>query len=772
MGFVARRRARLLLAGLLLVAGPGWAQRVGLVLSGGGAKGLAHIGVLRQLERNHIPIDYIVGTSMGAVIGAMYAAGYSPAEIEVIARSPAFQTWVTGKPAQTKTFNYLTGDPSPAILRLSLLVDSALVVRPRAALTSDLNLNFALARLLAPAGARANYDFDHLFVPFRSLAAEVFTRRQVVQKSGSLSDAVRNSMAVPLAFRAIRNPDGRYLFDGGLYNNFPTDVMRREFAPDVLIGVNVGDVVYAAYPRGQDDALLGGMLSTLGFSGADTLSVGPRGVLIAPNLKGYGAADFARVGPLIALGDTATALKMALIKQRIARRASPADVQRRRQQFVAGAPALRFADVRVQGLRDDQNAYARQFFQRRGPTYYTLEEVENGYDRLVADDYFKNVYPRMAYSAAQQGYVLSLDARRGNKLAAEVGLLIASRPLENLYVGAEYRYLRRQLYSVSANASLGRFYNGAQGSLRVTVPGRRPFYVEPEIIHNRWNYQNAGGLLGRDARSPQVQQQDTKLSAQIGTSPRYRSRLLLSVSAFSTTDHYANAPEISSGAVLDESTFRGLTAALQFARSTLNRKQYATAGARVVAAVRGVSGEAAYAPGTDSQVAASRDNQRWVQFRATAERYFPLRWADHAWGYFLELTASSQGPLATYRASVAAAPVFAPLPDARTLFLDAYRSARYAAAGLRYTRPLLGKVAWRTEVFAHVNAQPLRPTETQQAERRGGLERPRLTASTGLILQTPVGPLALHARFYDDPAARFGVYAHLGYLLFRARALE
>ena len=116
--------------------------------------------------------------------------------------------------------------------------------------------------------------------------------------------------------------------------------------------------------------------------------------------------------------------------------------------------------------------------------------------------------------------------------------------------------------------------------------------------------------------------------------------------------------------------------------------------------------------------------------------------------------------------------MFAPLPEAATLFLPAYRSTRYVAAGLRYSRPLLGKVVWRTEVFAHVNFQPLREGEQQQATRRGGPERPRLMASTGLVYHTPLGPLALHTRYYDDPAGGFGVFAHVGYLLFRRRALE
>ena len=767
--FYSRALLALLLAGCSLFSAR--AQRVGVVLSGGGAKGLAHVGVLKVLEKNGIPIDYIIGTSMGSIVGALYAAGYSPHEMEQLMLTPEFQNWVSGKPTEDKTFNFLTAEPSPSALRVGVALDSSFRARVSTNLVNDLNLNFALARTLAPAAATAGYDFDKLFVPFRCLAAEVFTRKQVIQKSGSLADAVRNSMTVPLAFRPIRNPDGRYLFDGGIYNNFPTDVMRNEFAPDVIIGVNVGDVAYKKYPFKEDDALLTGTLLFLGANVADTLSVGKNGIFIQPDLEGFGGTDFDRVNDLIAKGDTAAQRQLDLLKKRITRRVDTLELQQRRRAFQTGAPVPRFVQVRVQGLQPDQNSYAQAFFQRSGSTY-TIDDLEEGYFRLASDDFFRNIYPRIKYDSEQKGYVMNVDARQNNNVSAEAGFVLSNRPLDNLYVGVEYRYLRRLLYSASANVSLGRFYNGAQGGFRVNVPGRLPFYVEPTITYNRWDYQNTSGLLGRDVLSTQVRQQDTKLGAQVGLSPNYRSRILLDVGAFYLSDDYANVNEISSDTKLDKTNFRGGTAAIQFARNSLNRKQYATSGKRIVVTARAVAGSEDYKQGDTSILPGFSQNHQWLQARATLEKYFPLKGDKHAWGYFAEVVASGQGTFANYRSSLTTAPVFAPLPDSRTSFMDNYRSPRYAAAGLRYVMPVLGKLEWRTEVFAHVNYLPLRQGDDQRAIRRRGLERPRITATTGVVFQTPVGPLALHGLFYDDPSRRFSVYGHLGYLLFRSRALE
>jgi NTE family protein len=758
----------LLLAGVSIFSAQ--AQRVGLVLSGGGAKGLAHVGVLRQLEKNRIPIDYIVGTSMGAVIGGMYAAGYSPDEIEQIVLSSDFQNWTSGKPLESKTYNFLTSEPSPSALRLGIAIDSTLQARVSTNLVNDLNLNLALARLLAPASASSGYDFDKLFVPFRCMASEVFTRQVVEQKSGSLSDAIRNSMSFPLAFRPIRNLDGKYYYDGAVYDNFPTNTMKKTFAPDIIIGVNVGDVAFKKYPK-NDDALLGSTVAFLGTSVADTGSVGRNGIYIQPDLDGMGVGDFERVKEFIAEGDTAAFRSMEKIMQRISRRVDTVELQKRRLAFQGLAPKPRFIDVKVNGLRPEQNKYAARFFRRSGREF-SLDDIEEGYFRLASDDFFKNIYPRIRYDEARKGYVFSVDAQRNNNVSTEVGFVLSNRPIDNLYFGIEYRYLRRLLYTASADVSLGRFYNGAHGSFRINVPGKLPFFIEPAVTYNQWDYQNTGGVLGRNVLNTQVRQQDTKLGGQFGVSPNYRSQLLLDMAAFVTKDEYTNSKEINSSDVLDKTVFRGATAALRLARNTLNRKQYSTSGHRYVYTLRGVTGAATYTPGSTAEQVANSRHRDWLQFRATADRYFALKKERHAWGYFLELMASTLPTFSTFRSSQTIAPVFAPLPDSRTLFLDSYRSARYAAAGLRYTQPFLKRLEWRTEVYVHVNAQPLRQGDQQVANRQSGLDRPRLTASTGLILQTPVGPLALHARYYDDPAERFGVYGHLGFLLFRGRALE
>lgn len=769
-----------LLLGLLLSSHAVRAQRVGLVLSGGGAKGLAHVGVLKVLEKNRIPIDYIVGTSMGAIVGGMYAAGYSPQEIEDIVLRSEFQDWVANRPLEGKVYNFYDSDPSPAALHLGLAIDSSFRTRVTPRIINDATLNYVLATMLAPAGAIANYNFDNLFVPYRAVASEVFTRQKVVQRSGSLSDAVRNSMAFPLAFRPIRQPDGRYLFDGAVVDNFPTGVMREEFKPDVIIGVNVGDVAFRRYPKEKDDQLLTSTLFFLGSNAADTLSVGPNGVFIQPDVNDYTAADFGAVRRLVAVGEKAAQNKLDETLKRVTRRVDTVALQQRRRAFQESAPRPDFSRVTVQGLPGEQQNFVRSFFLRSG-SKYAPSDIEEGYFRLVSNDFFTNVYPRIRYNAEQKGYQFNIDARQANNLTADLGVLLSSRSMSNIYIGGAYRYLYRYLYTVEANATVGRFYNAVQGSFRISIPGAVPLFIKPIVTFNNLNYQDTGGLLGANAARTQLTQRDLKTGIQIGVSPNYRSRYVLDAGLFTNRDLFANTNEVSSDDELDLNRFQGATAAIRFERNSLNRNQYPTKGRHFEGGLRAIVGQEKYEAGTTAGgLPDETDNHRWLKASLQLEQYFSLTKSDsvgarvNSWGYLFDAVVSTQGRFATYRSSLTTSPAFLPLPDSRTLFLDRYRGTSYAAAGLRYARGVFRSIEWRTEVFMHVLVRPWeqRPDNPVRPQRGPSLSRPYFTAMTGLVYQTPVGPFSVQAIHYDERGHRFGVFAHIGYVLFRDRSLD
>ena len=263
-------------------------QSVGLVLSGGGAKGIAHIGVIQALEENNIPIDYIAGTSMGAIVGGLYAAGYTPQEMLQLILSPDFSHWSTGKIDEDLTYFFAKNSPTPALAsfntgrRDSTIVNSVL---PKG-LINPLPMNFAFMELFAPHTAQCNGDFDKLFVPFRCVASDITHKHKVVCRDGQLGDAIRASMTFPIVFYPIK-VNGTTLYDGGIYDNFPVDVMKTDFAPSVIIGVNVS----IPDKRPVSDNIMA-QLSEMIMQDHETIVTESEGIYIPINLNQYNLLDF------------------------------------------------------------------------------------------------------------------------------------------------------------------------------------------------------------------------------------------------------------------------------------------------------------------------------------------------------------------------------------------------------------------------------------------------------------------------------------------------
>jgi NTE family protein len=235
----------------LLWSGFSPAQKVGLVLSGGGATGLAHIGVLKALEEKGIPIDYITGTSAGALVGSLYASGFSLEEIEAYVLSDDFQLMTLGKLKSTQRFLYKEQEYNASMVDISFSGDSIIKKSLPTNFISSAFLDFEMLKILGTTGASYNNDFDSLFVPFRCVASDIVNKRSVVFNEGPLNQAVRSSMTFPFYLFPIR-VNGTLMFDGGLYNNFPANVMYNDFNPDYIIGSNVSN---NAKPPSEDDLI-------------------------------------------------------------------------------------------------------------------------------------------------------------------------------------------------------------------------------------------------------------------------------------------------------------------------------------------------------------------------------------------------------------------------------------------------------------------------------------------------------------------------------------
>jgi NTE family protein len=753
------------------------AQKVGLVFSGGGAKGLAHIGVLKALEENHIPIDYIVGTSMGGVVGGMYAAGYTPHQIETIVLGTDFQDWVGVKYDSDYRYFFQKKANNPSFLSLKLQIDTGLQPHFRTTLINDIPLNFALIELYAGASSGAKNNFNNLFVPFRCVVADVFSQKAIDVDHGSLVEAIRGTVTVPLVYRPVK-VDGRYVFDGGLYDNFPVDVMKKDFAPDYVIGTNVSSKTFTDYPKENDDKLQGRMLLYAFLSKSDSTSIGKNGIYIQPNMAGYSTTNFSPVAQMIKAGYDATMADMARIKAGIQRRTDTAELNNRRKEFLKKQQPVIISNIMVTGANFQQQRYVEDLFHKHDNLPITLQDIKEGYYRLVANDNFETVYPRIIYQAATNTYDFEVDVKSNRNFKVDIGGLISSRPISLAYLGLEYDYVNRNAFTLGANFYSGRFYESVQGTLRSDFPTRLPFYLEAEFTYNNWDYFNTNLLSVEKTNPVYVQQSDRKIMLKGGVPVANNGKVEIQAGYINTRDSYSPNNNYNNGDTLDLSRFNGFKASVAIEKNSLNRKQYANKGYSYYLGIQYFNGTEFYEQGSILlktpgfvKSAPSGTKRQWFVAKISQENYFYNN-KKLSVGYMFEGVLSNKPASKTYEETVLSSPAFYPLQDSRTLILANFRGPDYAVGGLRSVVNIKKNLEWRSEGYLFVAVQSINLNGLQDVSYSDTFGFGRLAISSGLVYQSFVGPISLSFNYYDDQKNRYGIMFHAGFLIFNKRALE
>lgn len=750
----------------------GLAQKVGLVLSGGGAKGLAHVGVLKALEENDIPIDYIVGTSMGGIIGGAYAAGMSPGEIEEMVLSEDFLKWINGLPESGFNYYYHESPRDPSFLKLDLSLDSTLNLQFNSSIANDVLLNFVLAEKMAQASATSGNNFDSLFVPLRVMAADIFTQNEVVLSRGILSDALRATQTVPFFYNPIK-VDGKYLFDGGVYNNFPVDVAEEEFSPDVLIGVNVSSKIFNEYPYEKDESLISHSLIFMLLDKSDPSLLGDSGVYIQPNLKGYTSFDFGRARNLVDSGYRQTIRQIPEIKAKIARRDACEDVMGRRNSFNSKNRPFVFKGLTFRGFNSKQRKYISRVFhinpKRDHPLYY--QDIKRGYFRLMSEDYFSNVYPNILYDSSSSEFVLQLSRRPQRNFQVDFGGVIASRNISNIFLGFNLFNFNRTLSHTFVGFQTGAFYKSANIRTRIDYPFFDQFYIEPGVSYNSWDYVENDDIL-RDEASTVLTRLDRRVFLNFGWPITNRFKVTISGAGLTNSDRYSNNRVFVSSDTLDRLRLKGFKGSFTVSANNLNYKQYPTSGGAFSLGASYFNVMENYKPGSTSfQAVSVKSRHEWFRLKLSLEQYFD-KGIYHP-GYLLEAVFSNQTPFQNYQGTVINSPAFHPFQDSPTYILEKFRSFNYVAGGIRQVIRFKSKLDLRLEGYAFKPVNYLVEDENQDVDSEiDEISQIYIAASVGVVLHAPIGPIALVANYYDDNENQLGILLHVGFLLFNRHSME
>jgi NTE family protein len=743
------------------------AQKVGLVLSGGGASGLTHIGVLKALEENKIPVDYITGVSIGAVIGAYYSIGYTPAQIEEIVRANFFQSITRGElPVR---YNYLIKQREDFAAWFTYrydFKDNFMKSLPTNVINS-VPIDYYLMETFTGASNLNHNNFDSLIVPFRCLASDVLNKKSIVFKNGDLPLALRASMSYPFYIRPIFI-DGKLLFDGGLYNNFPIDVMSEEFHPDFIIGSNVAEA-----PAAPDDDDLYLQVRNLLMNQVTNDTLGNKGVVIEP-WSDVNTFNFNNAKRLIDSGYAATMRVIPMLKEKIRRRTDTTALNSKREKFARYkiADNIVFDSIKIRGFNSRQQRFIqRSLFYHSQP--FSLKQLKKRYFRLVSDEQIKNIFPIAKKDTADDHYILELVGKREKPFYVDAGAILSNRPISEAFLGLQYNHLGKIGFSVYSNGYLGKLYSGSYSRLRFDFPGRVSFYVEPSFTYSRWDYYSSSALFYSFQKPAYLVQEDKFGELKIGVPVGNISQFNVAGGLTEWANFYYQTNTFTRSDTTDKTYFDYWYAQANYKLNTLNRKMYATEGTLINARARVLEGTEIFEPGNTSPDTAKyrRTHPTWLQLKLTFDSYIKT-FKGFKLGVFGEGVYSTQSFFNNYQATILSAPAFNPIPESQTFFIDAFRAHNYFAGGLKaITTPVKG-FDIRLEAYVFQPVLSILQDKNGKAVYSSPFLYRHVIGMAAMVYNTAVGPISFGVNYYDQYQNPLSFFFHFGYIIFNRKSID
>lgn len=764
------KRFFLFLSACLLLLPFVQAQKVGLVLSGGGAKGMTHIGIIRALEENNIPIDYITGTSMGAIIGSLYAMGYSPDDMEALLRSEDFKRWYSGQVEPEYGYYFKQNRPTPEFFNIRFSFKDSLHIKPQILPTSMVNpiqMNLVFVELFARATAACSGDFNRLFVPFRCIASNVYNKKPLIMRRGDLGDAVRASMSFPFVFKPIEI-DSVLAYDGGIYNNFPTDIMREDFKPEVIIGS-----VVAANPGKPKENDLMSQLENMIMQKTDYTLPDSLGIIMTFKYDDVSLLDFDRLQELHDIGYNRTISLMDSIKGRIHRRVSAENVRLRRLVYRSNLPQFRFRDIYIEGANPQQQAYIKKEFHDEDHEVFTYEDLKRGYFRLLSDNMISEIIPHAVYDSENDLYSLHLKVKMEDNFSVRMGGSVSTTSSNQIYLGLGYQDLNYYSKEITLDGQIGKVYNNAQLMAKIDLPTRIPTSYRLIASLSTFDYNKKDKLFSKNDK-PSFNSKDERFVKLMVALPFLANkRAEISIGYGKLQDNYFQSSVINFDKDRsDRSTYNLLGGAIGFYGSTLNARQYATKGyfEKLVAQV--FSGKEKFIPGNPTETSVTtKERQSWLQISYMKYAYHTMS-PKFTLGWMAEMLYSSKNFSENYTATMLQAADFSPTPHSKLMYNEAFRANQFLAAGIKPIFVFNDMFQFRSEFYGFVPIFPIKKNALNKAYYGKAFSRFEYIGEISVICQLPFGAISAYVNHYSSPKKEWNVGLTLGWQLFNYRFIE
>ena len=752
-----------------------WAQKVGLVLSGGGAKGAAHIGVIKALEDNHIPVDYITGTSIGAIIGGLYAVGYTPDEMLKLMLSDEFGYWQSGTIEDDYIYYFKKQDDTPEFLRFSIDLKDSLPVKTNIAdilpqsLINPVQMNQAFMGLFAPATAKSGWNFDNLFVPFRCMSSDIYNKKAIKWRNGDLGEAIRSSMTFPFFFKPIWK-DGVPLFDGGIYNNFPVDVMKTDFHPDFILGSAVvgKENIPSENPMNQIEKMV--------MQHTDYTVEEEDGMMIQFDFPDVSLLDFFRAKELMEIGYNQTLSMIDSIRKQVKREVSLEALNEKREVYKAGLPPLKFKNIYISGVTEAQRKYIDYHLRHGMNDEFSMEEFKLAYFKMLTDSKIKEIIPQAVYNRRNQNFDLYLEVKVTEEINVSIGGNISSHQANQLFLGLGYQGLGEYAGELNANFQMGNSYSGVALNGRLYLPTRIPAYLNLQAVYSYRKYSESQSLFYEDILPAFIKQRETYAKLKLGLPFLKQSKAEIGLAYGRLRDDYFQTGNVSFiNSEFDRSWYDLLQASVRIERNSLNAKQYPTGGRQQFLVFQYVTGSESYHP--FDRIDAANNDMSWFQVKGKWDNYSTFN-NTFRLGLMVESVFSNKKLLNNYTASILQAPVFTPTPHSKIVFNEAFHANQYIAAGFTPIFTFSKTVHLRTELYGFLPFKPIRKEVIETDPYRDRpyygkrMESFQYMGEVSLVLNLPFVSVGFFTNGYSYPKNNFNIGLNIGYLIFNSGFLD
>lgn len=742
---------------------------VGLVLSGGGAKGIAHVGVIKALEENGIPVDYVTGTSMGAIVGSLYSCGWTPKKMMEMFTSKDFLYWSSGTINPKYVSYYSKPDPTPAWAKINLsLKDStdsnltgiASQILP-ANLISPVPMNIEFLNIFAPYSEQCGENFNNLFVPFRCVTSDVYHKHKIVCSEGSLGDAVRASMSFPFVFKPI-TMNGVLVYDGGIYDNFPVDVMQQDFNPDFIVGVSVSSP--DAPPVAND---IYSQLEDMIIQNNDYSVPAEKGVKIQVPVLDFGVLDFGQAQEIYDIGYRTGLAMVDSIKSRVSSRVPLEEVNRRRAVYASATPAVVFDSIAVSGTTPMQTRFLQRIFNPDKLESIGMDQVTDSYYRAMTSGNLKDLLPQYEPGSNGSGNTLLLKATPKNHWNFGIGGWITSSTNSQLYLSFGYRTLSFNSFSADLSGWIGQSYYAGRLAGKIEMEGETASDISAEFVVSRQKYYDSELLFYENSTPSFISDMQLFGRVQYTRQMGHDAKGYASAGWGYLADSYypTNIADFTS-LHKDKTRYSAGELRLGVEANSLNDLMYPNKGRSWRSEIMATFENTRYLPQGDKGEMVEYGGHGSVSLEIEWKHYFPIH-KHFSVGVTAHGMATLEKLYQDYTATLVHSAAFAPTPSTRNYFNIAFRSDNYLAAGISPVWNPFGNFQLRGDFYAFSPFRNIEQTADGMAKFKGAFKKTEFIGEIAGVYNFSFASLSIYVNYLSYPARNWNFGLNLG-LYFQA----